>query len=236
MNAELRWLIGELGPARDWDVFLAETLAPMREGWGPDADLDLLEQAAARRRDESYATAQAAIRSRRYTALLLRLGAWVEGRGWRDAAKPEALATLDGPAKVMAAAVLHRRHEKLRKAGRHIKTMSTEERHRLRIQVKKLRYATEFMGTLYPRRKVTKLLVSLKGLQDCLGSLNDLSVAREQMMTLTTGARRDKAARLAFAAGLVIGWHGHAGGAREDEVVGLWRRFSRRKPFWNGAS
>jgi CHAD domain-containing protein len=31
MTRELRWLIRQIGPARDWDVFLTETLRPILE-------------------------------------------------------------------------------------------------------------------------------------------------------------------------------------------------------------
>ena len=31
LNRELRWLIGEFGPARDWDVFVGEVLDPVMD-------------------------------------------------------------------------------------------------------------------------------------------------------------------------------------------------------------
>ncbi len=81
---ELKWLIGELGPARDWDVFLAEILGPVVKDLPGEATLGLLRDAAEDQRERAYKRAQAAIRSERYVGLALLLSAWAKSEAKRS--------------------------------------------------------------------------------------------------------------------------------------------------------
>ena len=56
--------------------------------------------------------------------------------------------------------------------------MDDDERHRLRIQIKKLRYALEFTEALHPPQDRRKFAMAVEDLQEALGHLNDLVVAR----------------------------------------------------------
>jgi CHAD domain-containing protein len=62
-----------------------------------------------------------------------------------------------------------------------IKSMGDEERHQLRIEIKKLRYALDFMQALHEhvdsrQRQFTK---AIEALQEALGRLNDIVTARQ---------------------------------------------------------
>ena len=46
---------------------------------------------------------------------------------------------------------------------------------------KKLRYLLEFFATISPRNEMKQVVKQLKGLQDCLGKFNDLSVQKNQL-------------------------------------------------------
>ena len=96
------------------------------------------------------------------------------------------------------------------------------QRHALRIRLRRLRYAAEFLGDAFPGRGREPLTRSLKQLQDLLGELNDLEVARRLLRVLgVKGARR-------------------AYGIRERELVralpASWRRFTRAPRFWKSGS
>lgn len=56
--------------------------------------------------------------------------------------------------------------------------------HALRIDCKKLRYLIEFFASLFPQKKVTRLVDQLKMLQDNLGEFNDLSVQQEYLLSI----------------------------------------------------
>lgn len=74
---ELSWLQRELGPARDWDVFIAESLEPLAASRAQDAGLaQVLADAGALRR-AAYARARAALRGPRYARLVLQLNLWL---------------------------------------------------------------------------------------------------------------------------------------------------------------
>ena len=78
LGGEVKWLAGELGNARNWDVFLADLLAPVEEALDRDKPTEALHRAALASRAKGYEQARAAILSPRYTVLLLRLGGWLE--------------------------------------------------------------------------------------------------------------------------------------------------------------
>jgi CHAD domain-containing protein len=56
-----------------------------------------------------------------------------------------------------------------------------EALHRLRIDAKKLRYLLEFFRSLYPEKKIDRLVKELKGFQDILGGFNDMEVQQRRL-------------------------------------------------------
>jgi triphosphatase len=132
-----------------------------------------------RQRDEAYARARAAVGSQRYLGLVLLLNSWAEGRGWRDSRNGEHSAELQTKVRDMARELLRQIHEQLLATGADFEHLDPEQRHKVRIELKKLRYATEFFSSLYPKPKVTPYLAAMKTLQDDLGTSNDIDVARK---------------------------------------------------------
>ncbi|MDX5318587.1 MAG: CHAD domain-containing protein, partial [Actinomycetes bacterium] len=55
--------------------------------------------------------------------------------------------------------------------------MTHGQRHRVRIEAKKLRYATEVTAELFADREPESFTEGLKDIQDALGALNDRAVA-----------------------------------------------------------
>lgn len=233
LGRELRWLIGEMGPARDWDVFLAETLPPVQVQLADDPDLRRLTDAAEASRDAGYDRVAAALRCQRYVGIIMLLSAAVDGRRWHAPIGSEASPRLQEPAVDLANELLEHRYRDVLAAGDGFAELSPEDRHRLRIQVKKLRYATEFFASLYDNPRLRPYLAALKTLQDQLGTANDLVVARSLLRRLGKEVSHRKRHRLAYAAGLVIGWHSHVADGEETRSVNVWERFCDRAPFWD---
>jgi inorganic triphosphatase YgiF len=225
IGAEVRWLTGELGPARDWDVFSGETLDPLSRYFPGHTALEALRQAAAAARVQAYAAAQAAVRSPRYTRLLLGVGVWLTRRDWRDLVGPERIQDLECPVAWFAAGLLERRHARVYKWGQGFAQLSSEERHRLRILCKKLRYAGEFFAELYPDTGVRDYLKAVAGLQDVLGSLNDATVARRLLTAL--GAPADDPG-----AHLVLGWKAATTELHLTHFDAAWTDFCSQHRFW----
>jgi len=110
LSRELRWLQQELNPARDWDVFIANTLSPIVERV---PELQPAVEAANELRTMAQSRARATLDSPRYTAMMLRGYLWLETGGWAAA---EA-GLLDRSVAEFAAGILQRRHRRLRKFG-----------------------------------------------------------------------------------------------------------------------
>lgn len=75
----------------------------------------------------------------------------------------------------------------MKRRGRHLDDLDPEERHRVRIAAKKLRYGAEFFAPLFPGKKAGKrhgaFGKALSDLQDHLGALNDIATGHELMRT-----------------------------------------------------
>ncbi|MSP87266.1 MAG: CHAD domain-containing protein [Alphaproteobacteria bacterium] len=234
VKTEANWMAGELADARNWDVFQDEVLAPVLPRFPNHSGMAGLEAAAERARLAGYRRALAAIATPRYGALLLRGAAWLEERPWR---KDTAAAALDQPASPFAATELTRRHRKAIKLGRSISTADAEALHRLRIQLKKLRYTCEFFRDLFPNKSTKAYIANLAKLQDVLGTLNDVEVARTLLDSLLKRVAGEpggpeRAGELQNATGLVAGWHVHTADRRARKLDDLWQVFKGTRPFW----
>jgi triphosphatase len=230
---DLRWLQRELGPAREWDVLIDETMQPAAERLAAAGLQDLM-ALAEQQRALGYERARRALGEPRYTDLLLRLEGWIDGRRWSERETAPAAngggGALEAPLPGFAAEVLHSRQAKADKLGRHVRKLDLEALHKLRIRVKKLRYATEFFRDLYPEKAAKRYIASLKELQDTLGNAHDAAIAAIHIEALEAAAGSGGER----AAALLQGWI--AANLKRDRkrLVGEWQDFAARKPFWKG--
>jgi triphosphatase len=183
LREELRWFTGELGDARNLDVLLKRLPKKARKS---DAALRArLEEA----REAAYARARAAIRSERLRRLLLGLVRWIETGAWRESKKARR------PIAKFARKRLDGRWQKVAALGPRLGELDEEPRHRLRIEIKKLRYAAEFLAGLQrdaeTAERRTAFLAAMEALQDHLGDLNDAATAREILSGLGLTAREE---------------------------------------------
>lgn len=214
---EAKWLANELGPARDFDVFVGEILAPVTPR---DAGLSRLAARAAAARDEAWDRALAALASRRYTRFLLEYGLFLAGRGWRVKRKAPRLA------RDFAAGALDRRLASVVKLGREIETLDLESRHELRKRLKKFRYALHFFSSLFGSEAAKPYVKHLSQLQDVFGGLNDVATAH--LILDGPLAAPDSAA----AAARVFTWSEKRAAKDWKGALRLWRRFREADAFW----
>ena len=225
---ELRWLANALGEARNLDVFEGAVVRPAREALPDVAALRVLTAAARQRRQAAYAAVRQTIRSPRYTALLLGLMRWFDGRGWRDG---EPARVLEQPIGNIAAPLLDKLRRAAKRRGKGFARQSAEARHKLRIALKKLRYTSEVLSGLYEAQAVEKFTARLKRLQDDLGDANDVRAARDIVAQL---ARGKDGATIARAGRIVLAWHHHRLVARQPKTRKDLRRLLAADPFWRG--
>lgn len=168
LREELRWFTNQLGDARNLDVFLERNL--------PDAE----RQPLIARREAAYDQVAAAMSAQRSRMLLLELVGWTAFGPWRSGQRAHRRV------EAYAASRLDRLWKSITVVGHDLAALDEETRHELRIQIKKLRYAIEFLRGLYPaaRRVEKRFAAAVADLQESLGKLNDLAIAR----TLVTAA------------------------------------------------
>ncbi|MCC7547050.1 MAG: CHAD domain-containing protein [Burkholderiales bacterium] len=223
---ELRWLDGCLGPARDWDVFVSSTLAAVLRAFPADGGLRALAGHAADLRQDHRRIAVDALSSTRHTRLLLALTGLFLQRPWQ--ADADSLSVQALTPRQFAQQMLARRHKKVVKRGRRHAGLDHAGLHALRIEIKKLRYAAEFVAGLYERKAAGAYLDPLARLQDLLGGLNDAATVDRLCAELR--------ARLAGAEGESVGLlRGWAAALAEDHLASLpkaWKRFRDARPFW----
>lgn len=184
LSAELDWLSGELGPARDWDVLLESTLPCAGRAMPEDESLQEVTRLVQAGATAMHARVAAAVSSPRYRQLVSALDAWCERRGWRDMLSVTRQARLKMRAADVAATILEDDQRRLEKRGRKLRDGGPQERHRLRIAAKRTRYAAEFFASLFPQRRVRPYVAALSSLQDELGAMNDAVVADRLLVGL----------------------------------------------------
>jgi inorganic triphosphatase YgiF len=233
LRQQLRWLGSELGRARDLDVLLAERLDPPMRQRPDDGALKQLRDEASAARDAAYERVRWVLRSADYARLVLGLGRFLAARAWRDQPLTPRSARIFAPAAEVARSVLEKRHRRARQLGREIDRLGIAELHELRIELKKLRYASETFGTLFERKPVGRTVRRLSSLQTVLGHLNDEVVAQQLLDELLERMGSEASAAHQRAAGFVLGWSAHERTVALEDLERRWDRFVRTKRFWH---
>jgi inorganic triphosphatase YgiF len=229
VSQELRWLANILADARNWDVLSSTLLAPVRNALPNRRDLIELWSICERERQSAYQSADAAIRSRQYTAALLKLSLWFASCSWRNQPISQQSALLMAPISTVAPSLIGRRYKKVKKAADQFDELTPQQRHEFRIAVKKLRYTIEFLEDLFDSEEVAGFLQRLKPLQDDTGYANDVRVARELLADLQ--ASKDAVA-IAHTAGVVLGWHERGLSDLDRKLRKHIHRLRQLRPFW----
>lgn len=207
VRGELRWIAAELDMARELDVLLASA-----DDAGMRADLR-------RARARAYASATTALASPRLQVLMGELDEWITGGNWLRI--PLDRRRIEQPLGAFAVQALDRCHRRVERRGRHWKRLDDEDRHRLRISVKKLRYAAEFFGALFPgkaaARQRRRFLAALEELQERLGDLHDAMTGAALLGRLGIADRRSR---------------GPGRGRMLAEAAASYERLVNAKPFW----
>jgi CHAD domain-containing protein len=201
-TTEFAWLGALTTVSRDLDVYLltfGDYQSSLPEAMRPD--LEPLRAFLLRHQHEEHAAMHKALRSARYRRLK---NSWRRYLTSPLAKRPRAR-DAGLPIGLVARRRTWRMYKRVLREGQAITPQSPPpELHELRKSCKKLRYLMEFFQTLYPRRRIRRLIKELKALQDNLGDFQDLDVQthtlgrfREQMrlegsMSVATELAMDK--------------------------------------------
>ncbi|MDR5839230.1 CHAD domain-containing protein [Caballeronia sp. LZ034LL] len=173
---ELAWFGGLLAEARDWDVFAGKTLPAYAASDDDATRWQALAVAAEARRQDARERLRDALASQRHARLALAFIEWLA----RFAVQEDAV-----PTSFVAFAARRIRKDYRRIAGvPDLVRLPAQERHRVRIQVKRLRYALEFFRSILSSRTRKHAGELLGQLQSALGEANDAVVAADRLASL----------------------------------------------------
>lgn len=230
LGAEARWLGQEVGRLRDLDVLALDIVTREANAHSDEPGFavvaDSLKASAAAERMRLRET----LKSERVTRFLFDLARLTEARGWLVPADFEQTQRLARPVIETAVSALAKRWRRARRCARDLDTLNPEQRHELRKELKKLRYAAEFLGSLFPEKRVETFIRRLRRLQNIFGDLNDAHLVHARIGEIVVpgeqGADGQRAVGWLIGANLAraeIGW------ARAAE---LWRDLEGTDPFW----
>jgi inorganic triphosphatase YgiF len=114
-------------------------------------------------------------------------------------------------------------HRRLLQDGLQFDQLGIESRHELRKLGKKLRYALQFTESLLPTARLKAYRKQLATVQDILGEMNDLAVARDRFILL-----RDAQPSAWFA----CGWITSRLDALTQDACVAFKQLSRTETFW----
>ncbi|ABK43045.1 CHAD domain containing protein [Magnetococcus marinus MC-1] len=230
IGSEMRWAASSLGPAREVDVFLEEGLPQLHGHLNMAEGEQHLTAQSQRFRQQSYQQVQAVLESERYRQFKRHLDVWLKERGWRvEIQEASKLERLDGPIAKFASKVLEKQMARVMSDGEEISRLSAEELHQLRIDCKKLRYATDFFRELYPAKRVDAFIGELKQVQDLLGIMNDGAVMPALLDEILQGVEDAPARSYADA---ILGWRAYALETQRGQLPERWGHFMAAPLPW----
>ncbi len=216
-----------LDDARDLDVYIADNLASK----GGKAK-KRMRRIAVVRRERAYDQVRRFVKGRQYARFNTDMSHWLERRAWRKELPRKKKKCLDCHVPPFAAQVLEQHRDQVLQHGKDIRRLDAEGLHQLRIDCKKLRYATEFFSPLYGKSMV-RFTEHLKGLQDLLGTLHDGAVMTGLQQDLLDGKSSGKAARFA---GKLQSKRGRQAKESRRVLEQRWDSFAHAKRPWTGTA
>ena len=215
MAAEAKWLAGECGPSRDLHVFLTESVEELPAE---------VKRVAARLARSHLERARTALSGARFSAFAEQVEAFVDS-------KPTGTGRLDEFGRER----LEARHAKVERLGRKLASHDEERLHRLRIAVKKLRYAASFLqpafsGPGFDSGRAKAYIEATVRLQGALGALNDRAMAARMLADIAAAARPTEQVERALRK---LGKQAASGNKRRQRKLDrAWKIFRKAERFW----
>jgi inorganic triphosphatase YgiF len=230
LNEEARWLGRQVGYLRDLDVVANEIVGREAAAHPDEAGLSALANALRSEASAIRDELRICLAGPRAQAFLLDLVRFVETRGWlvqQDSGQAERLAA---PVREVARQALKKCWKKVVRQAGDLETLSAEQRHELRKELKKLRYAVEFVSPLFRAKHVGPFLKRLRKLQTVFGDLNDAATMKAMFADEHLVGLGDAATQRA------IGWMVGASQARGEHAWAgarvLWQDLEKAGRFW----
>ena len=216
LAAEAKWLAGECAPARDLHVFLAETA---REVPAP------VKRVAQRLARAHLERARTALGGARFSTFDTALESFISHLPANAAGRLDAFGR----------EVLGSRHGKVMKRAHRLGSLDGTRLHRLRIAIKKARYAAAFLQPAFAAppfdsRAAKPYIEATVRLQGALGTLNDRAVAAQMLAEIALAARPTEDVERALAKLAKQAASGDK--RRRHKLQRAWKTFRKAERFW----
>jgi CHAD domain-containing protein len=227
LGGELKWLGGMFGAVRDLDVFLLN-LSRFRQQMErfPAKKRRAFENWIEKRRRPPLKALCQALESPRYRNLERRLTQFLE----RPLPKRPRPSLAVKPVQEVAPVIIMAKFDAVIEQGRALLLKpKLKQYHLLRIQMKKLRYASEFMAAAYDG-SLDSFIERTVEIQDCLGELQDTVFTRK----FIDGVLEDWKGKLVdpdllFILGEIYQLQSGIARERQERFGRIWERFSSEK-------
>jgi len=231
LKTELKWISGDLGPARDLDVFLHDSFRPLLEPHRDWPELAGFGHALREARTRAYDRAQAAVTSSRFGVLVHDLSAWIEIGAWSTHSGPKQTALRARPIGRLAPELLDQARDKVVKGGRKLDSLEPEALHKLRIHAKQMRHAAGFFGSLYAEdkpRSLKRFGTAARGVTSALGDQTDIVAAAALAREIAAAAPPG----VAYVAGLAAAERLSGAEAAMKASLKALKAFRKSEAFW----
>jgi inorganic triphosphatase YgiF len=214
--SELYFVLGSL---REWDVFMSQIAVHIDKCNNKQAVQRLL-RACKILCEQHRITLENRLNAQDYHRFVLKLGEFLQGEYWFEPiAKVLSL-------REFATQNLDNRRLQVSKRGENLIMADSVELHKMRIACKKLRYSAETFSSLFEFNKPRHYLSALTALQDCLGALNDIAVARRLLSELEKFEKLPVTAEICDSLDKEFIDH-------KATLIKTWKIFRSRQVFWH---
>ena len=126
--------------------------------------------------------------------------------------------------------MLETRHRKVVRRAHKLEQLDSERLHRLRIAIKKLRYAATYLGPAFASPAAKAYIEATVRLQGALGALNDRAAAAQVVADLALAARPSEDVTLPLK---VLAKQAASGSKRRRRrLERAWKDFRKVERFW----
>ena len=216
----MKWLAGLFGTVRDIDVYIINLSGyEQKIDYFPGSARHALEEGIEKQRRNPLKDLLYSLASPRYKQFERRIKNFIH--------YPPVLADEPKTIRQFAPEVINHDFQAVIERGRAVlENPQMKKFHLLRIEMKKLRYATEFMAPAY-HGGLAGFIQRTTEIQDCLGELQDTVFTRDFSLRLAKdGDKKSEGSHVPFVLGEIFQYQAQIARERRDTFSGIWSRFA----------
>jgi inorganic triphosphatase YgiF len=228
LRGDARHIATLLGNVREYDVLEELVNATPREFINNEQDFDELISNIKTKKELSLENAKKIISEGAAAIFIIKVEKLINKSRYLNPMNDEMYNDVSLTIKKLSSIILDKVDSRVRKRGEKLKKLHDIDRHQLRIDLKKLRYLSDFFGPLYDKKILKEYIKHVSELQEYLGAHNDIVNAELVLRQVSNSL----ASSTQFTAGKILGWHICINMDSKKQLFKSWKRFVLIAPFW----